>query len=99
LETRPNPAAQLCDNCACRPDSPERADPYGWLRWEERHIEDGIPFNCHKGLAVDILPSGEAYAVGSPENTKEAMAQPCAGWLARRKAYLMNNQEAFKCAP
>lgn len=94
LETRVDPLAQLCDNCACRPGSPERADPFGWMRWQEKHIEGGVPFYCHKGLALSFDPSGEMHVEVTAESSLEAQEKPCAGWLARRMAYLAKQETA-----
>lgn len=88
IETRADPIRQLCDNCACRPNSPERTDSYGWMRWEEKHIEGGVPFYCHKGLAQELDPRGTMHVHATPQNIAEAKAKPCAGWLSKRLAYL-----------
>jgi hypothetical protein len=89
LETRADPSRQLCDDCAFRPGSPERADPWGWMRMTERHIEDGVPFYCHKGLALEFDPQKAMMTVKvAPGLEAEATRKPCAGWLAQRRAYL-----------
>lgn len=87
LETRADPCRQMCDNCAYRRGSPERADPFGWAEHRDRHIAGGQPFYCHKGLAIDFDPRGETHVIDTPETIAEATQKPCAGWLAARIAY------------
>lgn len=83
-ETREVPALQLCDDCAWRPGSPEREDPWKWLQMIETTIEGGQPFYCHKGLTCQIKNSTLKYLI--PEGGTEAMT-PCAGWRSRKLAY------------
>ena len=87
VETRPEPCRQMCDNCAYRTDSPERADPWGWAEHRARHIEDGQPFYCHKGLPLSFDPRGETHVIETAETITEASKKPCAGWLAARFAH------------
>lgn len=87
VETRPEPIRQLCDNCAYRPDSPERADPWGWAEHCDRHIHGGVPFYCHKGLPLDFDPLGHTHVIEGEATTAEALQKPCAGWLAARLAH------------
>lgn len=44
------PAAKCCGKCAFRRGSPERSDPYGWMRLVESMSEDGVPFACHESV-------------------------------------------------
>ena len=83
-ETRANPATHMCDNCAFRPGSPERADPYRWFQIEEATIFCGQPFYCHKGMATELTHGTMHYLHG---DVVESL-HPCAGWLAHRVAYL-----------
>jgi hypothetical protein len=41
---------KCCEKCAFRSGSPERSDPYGWIRLVEFWKEDGVPFFCHEGV-------------------------------------------------
>lgn len=86
-ETRTDPNRELCDNCACRPNSPERQDFFGWMRWNEKHVEDGVPFYCHKGMGAELAGSALKYL----PDEDESKWQPCAGWLSRRAAHLARN--------
>ena len=83
-ETRADPCTHMCDNCAFRPNSPERADPYRWWQIEEAAIEGGQPFYCHKGMNAHLQGGTMTYLPGDLVETM----QPCAGWLANRLAYL-----------
>lgn len=89
-ETRADPNRELCDNCACRPNSSERQDAFGWMRWNEKHVEDGVPFYCHKGMNAELVGATLKYTPGEVESK----LQPCAGWLSRRAAYLTRNPVA-----
>ncbi len=83
LETRADPCRQLCDNCAFRPNSPERSDPWGWMRLEEGFAA-GRAFYCHKGMASKLGPDNDnlTYLPGDDETE----LTPCAGWIAHQKA-------------
>lgn len=83
-ELRENPAIEMCDDCAFRRGSPERADPYGWLHIIETTIAGGEPFYCHKGLTCELAGTTLTYLIppGGP-----ADMTPCAGWMSRRLAY------------
>lgn len=87
VELRADPCAQLCDNCAFRPDSPERTDPWGWMRMQEKHIEGGVPFYCHKGLPLEFNLKGSTHVIDTDATRLEAKEKPCAGWLAHRLAH------------
>ncbi len=86
VETRAEPLRMMCDNCAYRRGSPERSDPYGWAEHWDRHIVDGLPFYCHKGLPLDFNPRGSTDVTATPEVLAEARVKPCAGWIAARLA-------------
>lgn len=87
VEVRAEPCRQMCDNCAYRRNSPERADPWGWAEHLSRHVEDGQPFYCHKGLPVEFDPRGKVRVIETEETIAEASLKPCAGWLAARLAH------------
>ena len=84
VEVRANPCTHMCDNCAFRPGSPERADPYLWFQIEEATIIGGQPFYCHKGMNAVLRDGTLTYLPGDPVES----LQPCAGWLANRQTYL-----------
>lgn len=86
-ETRDDPERELCDNCAFRPGSPERGDNYGFMRILET-VQTGQPFFCHKGLAAKLTEGSIDWS----ENTAATAKSICAGWLARRKAYLARSK-------
>lgn len=88
IETRADPSGQLCDNCAFRPGSPERSDPWGWMRLEES-FESGQPFYCHKGMDARLTAS-EAKLEYLPGEDLTKL-QPCAGWIAWSKAHAPKN--------
>ena len=84
-EMRENPAIELCDDCAFRPNSPERQDPYKWAEIIEVTIVNGDhPFYCHKGLTCEL--HGTTLSYNRPEEGTRAMT-PCAGWRSRMAAY------------
>lgn len=93
IETRADPAAQLCDNCAFRPGSPERADPWGWMRKTEA-FEYGQLFYCHKGMKAELTSDGSLrYLPGADLAT----LKPCAGWLALQKARAAKQEVTAQC--
>jgi hypothetical protein len=77
-EHRDWPLAQMCDNCAFRKDSPERADPYRWAEVQET-LDRGQYFYCHKGLHV-TLSADQQTATFAPPDPKDGKV--CAGWFA-----------------
>lgn len=83
-EIRANPAIQMCDDCAWRPGSPERKDPYQWAQMIEVTIEGGQPFYCHKGLTCRVENTNLIYQM--PPDGPAGMT-PCAGWKSRKLAY------------
>lgn len=84
-ETRPDPAAQLCDDCAFRPGSPERVDPYKWAEIIQTTIVDAAhPFYCHKGMGCELR--GQTLHYLMPTEGEKVMT-PCAGWRAHKLAY------------
>lgn len=85
-ENRTEPCRQLCDDCAFRPGSPERADGYKWAEIIQVTIVDAEhPFFCHKGMTARL--DGETLRYEMPPGGQNDMT-PCAGWKAHRAAYL-----------
>jgi len=82
-ELRADPSREMCNNCAFRQGSPERADPWRFLELLEVTIEGGKPFHCHKGLKLEMTANG--YKFVAPADLA-ALVQ-CAGWRSRRAAY------------
>ena len=84
-ENREQPETQMCDDCAFRPNSPERQDEYKWADIIDTTIVNEIhPFYCHKGMACKL--SGNTLTYQMPEEGEAAMT-PCAGWRAHKAAY------------
>lgn len=84
-ETRDWPESTMCDNCAFRKGSPERADPYRWAEVSAT-VEAGQPFHCHKGLPVTLDPESLVVTFEAPDPSKGRVTV-CAGWLAARIAH------------
>lgn len=84
-ETRDWPEAKMCDNCAFRKGSQERADPWRWMQVSET-VEYGEPFHCHKGLAAMLHKDSLTVTFEPPDPTKGRVTV-CAGWLASREAH------------
>lgn len=82
-ELRQEPASQMCNNCAFRPNSQERADPWRFLELLEVTIEGGQPFHCHKGLKIEMTEGG--YRFVGPADLAQLVQ--CAGWRARLTAF------------
>lgn len=89
LETRDFPESQMCDNCAFRKGSPERADPYRWAEILSL-VEDGRPFHCHKGLSMRYPAKGDTAFFTPPTAGEQKV---CAGWLAMRVKELEKAKE------
>lgn len=86
-ETRADPERQMCDNCAFRPGSVERSNPYGWWDIIEATIVEGRhPFHCHKNLACDFDAKQGSLHFRQPAGGINEMT-PCAGWRSRKIAY------------
>ncbi len=83
-ERRAWPESKMCDNCAFRKGSPERADPYRWAELQEV-VKAGRPFYCHKGLEMTLHPGGFGASFAPPG---EGEAKVCAGWVSHRLALL-----------
>lgn len=82
-ENRANPDAQMCNDCAFRPGSPERGDPYKWAEIVQTTIVEQLhPFHCHKGMECRLENQSLVY---KPEDRP---MRPCAGWRSRMAAYL-----------
>lgn len=79
-ETRNWPESKMCDNCAFRVGSPERADPYRWAEITET-LERGQPFYCHKGLPVTLDAQALTATFSAPCPGVDRMTI-CAGWAA-----------------
>lgn len=88
LETRNWPEMQMCDNCAFRAGSPERADPYRWAEVAET-IARNQPFHCHKGLALDLTT--KQFSAPDPATGR---VHVCAGWLAANIAHFRRQEGA-----
>lgn len=84
-EMRTDPCREMCNNCAFRQGSQERADPWRWLELLEATVEAGQPFHCHKNLRLQM--TAEGYRFTPPEGGTAALTQ-CAGWKSRRAAFL-----------
>lgn len=91
-ETRDWPEAEMCDNCAFRAGSPERADPWRWMQIQET-LETGNQFHCHKGLAMTLKPdlANATFAMPDPGTGRVTV---CAGWLAAYIAKLKREERA-----
>ena len=79
-ETRDWPETVMCDNCAFRKGSPERADLYRWAEVIET-VDRGQKFYCHKGLPVTLSADEKTATFSSPDMEAGRMTV-CAGWLA-----------------
>lgn len=81
-ETREDPDRQMCNDCAFRPDSPERKDHYKWAEIIQTTIvEEAHPFHCHKGM--ECVLSGQTIIY----DPKDRPMRVCAGWRSRMEAY------------
>jgi hypothetical protein len=88
-ETRDWPEAQMCNNCAFRKGSPERADLWRWMQVSET-VEYDQAFHCHKGLQLNFNPETQTATFDPPDAAKGRVTV-CAGWLAHRIAYCRRN--------
>jgi hypothetical protein len=79
-ETRDWPESVMCDNCAFRKGSPERADPWRWMQVQET-VEFDTPFHCHKGLQMTLHGESLSATFTAPDPYTDRMTV-CAGWLA-----------------
>jgi len=76
-ETRsPDKLHTPCDNCAFRPNSPERADPEAWAA-VAKTVEEGL-FLCHKRVPAVLTENAYEFKC-TVQN-----ANQCMGWLASR---------------
>lgn len=80
VEHRDWPLSEMCDNCAFRKGSPERADPYRWAEVMET-LDKEQPFHCHKGLPMSA-PDGNGDVQFSQPDAAEGRVKVCAGWFA-----------------
>jgi hypothetical protein len=88
VEMRDWPESRMCNNCAFRAGSPERAAPYRWAEIEAT-LDDGLMFHCHKGLPYD--PRSGRFAAPDPAAGRVTV---CAGWLSARIARLRRKKSA-----
>jgi len=79
-ETRDWPESTMCDNCAFRKGSPERADPYRWAEIQET-LDRGQFFHCHKGLPVTLQKDSLTVTFTAPDPA-QGRVTICAGWAA-----------------
>lgn len=84
-ETRDRPEAEMCDNCAFRKGSSERADPYRWAEVAGT-VARGQIFHCHKGLKATLDHDGCRVTFAAPDPEKGRVTV-CAGWMAARIAF------------
>lgn len=85
-ETRAQPLKTMCDDCAFRPESSERADPYRWAEiLDATIINPSGPFYCHKGLRCTL--DAEAGTINYHPSDIASGMKPCAGWWSRMMAY------------
>jgi hypothetical protein len=89
-ETRNWPESTMCDNCAFRKGSAERADPYRWAEVSAT-VESGQHFHCHKGLLVSLNKETLVATFEAPDPAKGRVTV-CAGWLAARIALLKRRE-------
>lgn len=83
VEARDWPETVMCDNCAFRKRSPERADPYRWAEIQELVEKNGPMFHCHKGLPLD--PKTGKFSAPDKAHGRVTI---CAGYLAAHIAHL-----------
>ena len=95
VETRDWPLATMCDNCAFRAGSPERADPYRWAEVEAL-VPSDVPFHCHKGLALTVTDHSATFAPPDPTENRLTI---CAGWLAANIAHYRRAARSHGSAP
>ena len=81
------PFTRPCDDCAFRPDSPERRDRAEWEALM-RKFETGTRFYCHKGVPTEAVSAdsdeGTRYRFPRREDGQydQSRMRFCAGWLA-----------------
>lgn len=80
IEHRNWPLSEMCDNCAFRKGSAERADPYRWAEVIET-LDKGQPFHCHKGLPMS-QPDADGDVRFDQPDAQKGRVKICAGWLA-----------------
>ena len=87
-----------CDNCAFRPNSPERNDPAKWeLLMQDIHYR-GSMFFCHKGVPCDMTDSDQSHIHPTKaDGTYDVeRLRPCAGWLAQRLGRIARASQRIK---
>lgn len=80
VEHRDWPLSVMCDNCAFRKGSPERADPYRWAQILET-LDNEQPFHCHKGLPMS-KPAPDGSIQFEAPCAEKGRVKICAGWFA-----------------
>jgi hypothetical protein len=93
----PTTRSKMCEDCAYRPDSPERSEDD---RYIQPHEDPEVPFWCHQGmrkeieyrhttLGIVVPASGDFYKPpireGVPYMADGSAGQRCAGWAAKRR--------------
>ena len=79
-ETRDWPETVMCDNCAFRKGSEERANPARWAEVMGTVIY-GQMFHCHKGLPMSLNDDHQSADFAAPD-PEAGRVTVCAGWLA-----------------
>lgn len=93
VEPREWPLSIMCDNCAFRKGSPERADPHRWAEILDT-LDEEQPFHCHKGLPMSEPDGGGHVQFEAPDASK-GRVKICAGWFAML-AHRYNNRSPKK---
>ena len=78
----------MCENCAFRPDSPEREDPKQWQNLIEMLAYLETPFMCHKGVPLAAPESDDSHdhpkrPDGRPDLSR---SRYCRGWMLYARA-------------
>jgi len=82
------PLISCCDDCAFKKGSPERSDPYRWMRMLER-FEAGTEFWCHKD--VPTAPDGYGYRLTKSGKPDARVHRLCRGWLNWQQSHAVQN--------
>lgn len=72
-EGRLEPKKKCCGKCAFRPGSPERSDPWTWMKMVEGWKHYGLAFICHEGIP------------GHQDQVAGEQLRVCAGFHATRE--------------
>lgn len=81
-ETRANPVAEQCSECAFLPGSPEQQDPEEWRKIIAETVQKHGMFLCHKRVpfTFDAVDGKIDYRFRDADG-KVQHGTPCAGWL------------------